>query len=43
MLLLNGEAIKETDQYLDSVIAAKGRVEADVCLRVNEGCKSLVH
>ena len=28
-------------KYLGSVIAANGGVEADVCHRVNEGCKVL--
>ena len=42
-LMLNGEALEEVDQfkYLGSVIAANGGVEADVCHRVNEGCKVL--
>ena len=41
--MLNGEALQEVGQfkYLDSVIAANGGVEADVCRRVNEGCKVL--
>ena len=40
---LNGEALEEVDQfkYLGSVIVANGGVEADVCHRVNEGCKVL--
>ena len=40
---LNGEALEEVDhfKYLCSVIAANGRVEADVCHRVKEGCKML--
>ena len=39
-VMLSGEALEEADQfkYLDSVIAAKGGVEADVRHRVNEGC-----
>ena len=42
-VMLNGEALEEVDQfkYLGSVIAANGGVEADVCHRVNEGCKAL--
>ena len=42
-VMLNGEALEEIDQfkYLGSVIAANGGVEADVCHRVNEGCKML--
>ena len=42
-VMLNGEALEEVDQfkYLSSVIAANGGVEADVCHRVNEGCKVL--
>ena len=42
-VMLNGEALEEVDQfkYLGSVIAANGGVEADVSLRVNEGCKVL--
>ena len=42
-VMLNGEALEEADQfkYLGSVIAANGGVEADVCHRVNEGCKVL--
>ena len=42
-VMLNGEALEEVDQfkYLGSVIAANGGVEADVCHRVNEGCKVL--
>ena len=42
-VMLNGEAFQEVDQfkYLGSVIAANGGVEADVCHRVNEGCKVL--
>ena len=42
-VMLNGEALEEVDQfkYLGSVIAANGRVEADVHHRVNEGCKVL--
>ena len=41
--ILNEEALDEVDQlnYLGSVIAANGGVEADVCHRVNEGCKML--
>ena len=42
-VMLNGEALEKVDQfkYLGSVIAANGGVEADVCHRVNEGCKVL--
>ena len=42
-VMLNGEALKEVDQfnYSSSVIAANGGVGADVCHRVNEGCKVL--
>ena len=42
-VLLNGEALEEVDQfqYLGSVIATNGGVEADVHHRVNEGCKVL--
>ena len=42
-VMLNGEALEEVDQLkcLGSVIAANGRVEADVCHTVNEGCKVL--
>ena len=42
-VVLNGEALEEVDQfkYLGSVIAANGGMEADVCHRVNEGCKVL--
>ena len=41
--MLNGEALEEVDhfKYLGSVIAANGRVEADVHHRVNEGCAVL--
>ena len=41
--MLKGEALEEVVQskYLGSVIAANGGVEADVCHRVNEGCKEL--
>ena len=41
--MLNGEALEEVDQfkYLGAVLAANGGVEADVCHRVNEGCKVL--
>ena len=41
--MLNGEALEEVDQLknLGSVIPANGGVEADVCHRVNEGCKVL--
>ena len=44
-VMLNGEALEEVDQlkYSGSVIAANGGVEADVCHRVNEGCKGWVH
>ena len=40
---LNGEVLEEVDQfkYLGSVVAANGRIEADVCHRVKEGCKTL--
>ena len=40
---LNGEVLEEVDQfkYLGSVVAANGRIEADVCNRVKEGCKTL--
>ena len=40
-VMLNGEALEEVDhfKYLGSVVAANGGVEADVCHRVNEGCK----
>ena len=43
-VMLNGEVLEEVDQfqYLGSVIAANGGVEADVHHRVNEGCKVLV-
>ena len=42
-VMFNGEALEEVDQFkfLGSVIAANGGVEADVCHRVNEGCKVL--
>ena len=42
-VMLNGEVLDEVYQvkYLGSVIAANGGVEADVCQRVNEGCKVL--
>ena len=42
-VMLNGEVLEEVDQfkYLGSVIAANGGVDADVCHRVNEGCKIL--
>ena len=42
-VMLSGEALEEVDQfkYLGSVIAANGRVEADVHHRVDEGCKVL--
>ena len=42
-VMLNGEALEEVDQfkYLGSVIAANGRMEADVRHRVNEGCNML--
>ena len=43
-VMSNGEALEKVDQfkYLGSVIvAANGGVEADVCHRVNEGCKVL--
>ena len=42
-VMLNGEVLEEVDQfkYLGSVIAANGGVEADVCHRMNEGCKVL--
>ena len=42
-VMLNGEALEEVDQfrYLGSVIAANGGVEADVCPRMNKGCKVL--
>ena len=42
-VMLNGEALEEVDQfnYLGSVIAANGGMEADVRHRVNEGCKVL--
>ena len=41
--MLNGDVLEEVDQfkYLGSVITANGGVEADVCHRVNEGCKVL--
>ena len=41
--MLNGDVLEEVNQfkYLGSVIAANGGVEADVCHRVNEGCKVL--
>ena len=41
--MLNREALEEVDQfkYSGPVIAANGGVEADVCHRVNEGCKVL--
>ena len=41
--MLNGKALEEVDQfiYLGLVIASNGGVEADVCHRVNEGCKVL--
>lgn len=40
---LNGEVLEEVDRfkYLGSVVEATGGVEADVCHRVNEGCKML--
>ena len=40
---LNGEILEEVDQfkYLGSVVAANGRIEADVCHRVKEGSKTL--
>ena len=42
-VMLNREALEEVDQfkYLGSVIAGNSGVEADVCHRVNEGCKVL--
>ncbi|XP_068206843.1 uncharacterized protein [Palaemon carinicauda] len=42
-IVLNGELLEEVDQfeYLGSVIAANGRVEADVHLRVYKGCEVL--
>ena len=41
--MLNGEALEEVNQfkYLGSAVAANGGVEADVCHKVNEGCKVL--
>ena len=41
--MLNEEELEEMDQfkYLGSVISANGGVEAEVCHRVNEGCKVL--
>ena len=40
---LNGEVLEEVEKfkYLGSMVAAGGGVEADVCNRVNEGCKML--
>ena len=40
---LNGEVLEEVDKfkYLGSIVAANGMIEADVCHRVNEGCKML--
>ena len=40
---LDGEVLEEVAQfkYLGSIIAADGGVEADICNRVNEGCKVL--
>ena len=40
-VILNGEALEEVNQfkYLGFVIAANGRIDADVQNRVNEGCK----
>ena len=40
---LDGEVLEEVDQfkYLGAIVAANGGVEADVCHRVNEGCKML--
>ena len=38
-VMLNGEALEEVDQF--KYLAANGGVEADVCHRVNEGCKVL--
>ena len=42
-VILNGEVLEEVDRfkYLGSVVAANGGIEADVCHRVNEGCKML--
>ena len=42
-VILNGEVLEEVDKfkYLGSVVAANGGIEADVCHRVNEGCKML--
>ena len=42
-ITLNEEVLEEEDhfKYLGSVVAASGGVEADVCHRVNEGCKVL--
>ena len=40
-VVLNGEVLEEVNQfkYLGSIVAADGGVEADVCNRINEGCK----
>ena len=40
---LNGEILVEVDEfrYLGVVVAANGRIDADVCHRVKEGCKTL--
>ena len=40
---LNGEVLEEVDEfrYLGVVVAANGRIDADVCHRVKEGCKTL--
>ena len=40
---LNGERLEEVDKfkYLGAMVAANGGVEADVCHRINEGCKLL--
>ena len=42
-VVLNGEVLEEVDQfqYLGSIVAANGGIEADVCHRVKEGCKVL--
>ena len=40
-VVLNGEALEDQFKYLGSVIARNGGVEADVCHRVNDGCKVL--
>ena len=42
-VVLNGEVLEEVNQfkYLGSIVAANGRIEADVCHRVKERCQAL--